>query len=306
MFWFRYPLAIGITLALLIALAGDGFAQRGVGVKGRGQATPYISGTFRALVIGNDKYNDPEGLWKPLKTAVNDARAVADVLKNQYGFGDVRLLLNATRRQMNKAINQITEDSRKNDSVLIFYAGHGFLRESTKEGYWIPVDAEGRDDGTFYPNSTIKTKLAVLSDRAKHVLLVSDSCFSGALLREGNRGINIDQRNERYFRKVAAKKSVQILAAGGLEFVDDNYKGTGHSPFTYFFLQELKTNTSGLLDATELSSAVVRNVANNVQQSPEKGVLHGAGHEGGEFFFVRVSIGSSAPVTANVPKGPGK
>ena len=117
MAWLRCSLTIGISLALLVMLAGEGFAQRGVGVKGRGQATPYISGTFRALVIGNDKYNDPEGLWKPLKTAVNDARAVADVLKHQYGFGDVRLLLNATRRQMGRAINQITEDSRKNDSV---------------------------------------------------------------------------------------------------------------------------------------------------------------------------------------------
>ena len=174
MSWLRFSMVFGMTLTLLVVFTGEGLAQRGVGGKGRGQATPYISGTFRALVIGNDKYNDPEGLWKPLKTAVNDARAVADVLKNQYGFGDVRLLLNATRRQMGRAINQITEDSRKNDSVLIFYAGHGFLRESTKEGYWIPVDEEGRDDGTFSPNSPIKTKLDDLSDRAKPVLPVSD------------------------------------------------------------------------------------------------------------------------------------
>ena len=312
MAWPRWSSELGIVLALLaMLLSAPASAQRGVGLVSKesatsGQATPYINGTYRALVIGNDRYKDPEGLWKPLKTAVNDARAVADVLQNHYGFGDVRLLLDATRRQMNKAFNQIAEDSRRNDSVLIYYAGHGVLRESTGEGYWIPVDAEGRDDGTFYPNSIIKTKVGVIADKAKHVLLVSDSCFSGALLREGNRGIRIDQRNEGYFRKVAAKKSVQILAAGGLEFVDDNYKGTGHSPFTYFFLEELKTNTGGLLDATELSSAVVRNVANNVQQSPEKGVLHGAGHAGGEFFFVKASVGSSAPVAADVPKGPGK
>ncbi len=113
-----------VSAALLVSMASDGLAQRGVGVKGRGKVTPYISGTFRALVIGNDKYRDPEGLWKPLKTAVNDARSVADVLKTQFGFGDVRLLLNATRRQMNKAINRFTEDSRKNDSVPINHAGH--------------------------------------------------------------------------------------------------------------------------------------------------------------------------------------
>ena len=106
-----------ITLILVLILAmGSGlvWAQRGVGVKG--QATPYIKGTYRALVIGNDAYRDPEGLWKPLKTAVNDARAVADVLKNLYGFGDVRLLLNATRRQMGRAFNQIAAGMKCRES----------------------------------------------------------------------------------------------------------------------------------------------------------------------------------------------
>jgi hypothetical protein len=173
--------------------------------------------------------------------------------------------------------------------VLIYYAGHGHLNEGTKEGFWIPVDAEGRDDSTFVRNSTIKVKLGVIADRARHVLLVSDSCFSGALLREGNRGVSLSDRNERYYQKVSKKKSVQILAAGGLEFVDDNYKGAGHSPFTYYFLQSLKDNNARYFEASDLSRETSRNVSINTVQTPESGVLQGAGHAGGEFFFLKTS-----------------
>lgn len=249
--------------------------------------TPFINkGSYRALIIGNNAYRDPKEIWNPLKTAVNDAEAVARLLTDNYGFKEVILLKDASRRDILKGFSSIAENSGEDDSVLIYYAGHGYLDDKTSEGFWIPVDAEGKDDSTFIRNSTIKSKLEVLSGKVKHALLISDSCFSGSLLRSGNRGISLDQKNERYFSWVAEKKSVQILAAGGLEFVDDNYKNSGHSPFTYFLLNELNTNKDGFLETTELSTNVAKTVSQNTVQIPEKGVLHGAGHEGGEFFFV--------------------
>ena len=220
-------------------------------------------------MIGNNDYDDPEKLWPSLKTAVADAEAVANILKTDYGFAEITLLKNATRRDIVKAFNNLAKTAQDSDSVLIYYAGHGYLNEDTKEGFWIPVDAEGREDSTFVRNSTIKVKLGVIADKARHVLLVSDSCFSGALLREGNRGMSLDQKNERYYQKVAKKKSVQILAAGGLEFVDDNYKGAGHSPFTYYLLQSLKDNNVRYFEATDLSQETSRNVSvNTVQTRP--------------------------------------
>ena len=331
--------------------------------------TPYLSGKYRALVIGNNDYDDPEKLWPSLKTAVADAEAVAEILKTyygfaeitllkntkqrdivrafnhlaktvqdsdsvliyyaghgylnedtkegfwipvdaeavanilktDYGFAEITLLKNATRRDIVKAFNNLAKTAQDSDSVLIYYAGHGYLNEDTKEGFWIPVDAEGREDSTFVRNSTIKVKLGVIADKARHVLLVSDSCFSGALLREGNRGMSLDQKNERYFQKVAKKKSVQILAAGGLEFVDDNYKGTRHSPFTYYFLQSLKDNNARYFEATDLSQETSRNVSVNTQQTPESGVLQGAGHAGGEFFFLRKKTAGAKVSTPSAP-----
>jgi len=261
--------------------------------------TPFNNGVYRAIIIGNNAYKDPKNIWGPLNTAVSDANSVAKLLKEQYGFEDVNLLLNATRRQILGALSGMAAKSQANDSVLIYYAGHGYRNEDTDEAYWIPVDAQGWDDSYFLSNARIKEKLSVISARAGHTLLVSDSCFSGSLLRGGNRGISLAQRNEPYLRKVAKRKSVQIVAAGGLEFVDDDYRDSGHSPFTYFFLHELRDNTDELLTTTELSTSLTRQVGNNVQQTPQSGVLHGAGDEGGEFIFRRTKF-STLPVSAGV------
>ena len=126
---------------------------------------------------------------------------------------------------------------------------------------------------------------------AKRIIVALDSCFSGALLRSNSRAPRgLDLKTERYYKKKAQRKSVQILAAGGVEFVDDNYKNTGHSPFTYFFLNELVNNDRVFLEATELSLQVARNVSINVDQTPETGVLQGAGHAGGEFFFLKTDL----------------
>ena len=252
-------------------------------------ATPYVNGVFRALIIGNNEYKDPDGIWNPLKTPINDAKAIYALLQEEYGFdpNNIMLLKNATRADILAEFSKLAKKSKKKDSIFIYYAGHGYSDPETKEAFWIPVDAVGKEDYTYVRNSTIKSKLAVIADHAKHVFLVSDSCFSGTLLREGHRGLKLSERTDQYYQKVAQKKSVQILAAGGLEYVDDNYKKTGHSPFTYFLIEQLKQSAERYVSATELSLEVTKAVSKNVYQTPEKGVLHGAGDNNGEFFFVK-------------------
>lgn len=247
-------------------------------------------GVYRALVIGNNEYQDKQGKWASLSTAVTDAREVARVLKQQYGFTDIKLLENATRRDVLFALEDLANKSLKNDNVLIYYAGHGFLDDETNKGFWVPVDADGSDHTTFLRNSTIRDEVSSIASRVKHTLLISDSCFSGSLLRTASRGISEPDYSEKYFEKVSSKKSVQIMAAGGFEFVDDDYSESGHSPFTYFLVNELKTNNSPMLTVSQLSGNVERAVANNVDQVPESGVLQGAGDELGEFIFIKLDV----------------
>jgi len=273
-----------------IWLCGWGFLSNAVAVSKPGSvSTPYVNGVFHALIIGNNEYKDPEGLWVGLKTPINDAQAIASLLRKKYGFDpeNITLIKNATRADILSAFSNLAKICKTNDSIFIYYAGHGYSDPDTKEAFWIPVDAVGKEDYTFVRNSTIKSKLTVVADHAKHVFLVSDSCFSGTLLREGHRGLKLSEKTDQYYRKVAEKKSVQILAAGGLEYVDDNYKGTGHSPFSYYLIKQLEQSPERYFSATELSLEVTKSVSKNVFQTPEKGVLHGAGDNSGEFFFLK-------------------
>jgi hypothetical protein len=283
-----------IITALLLALLAQGvFAQsRGIGlqtVKAEAR-TPFKGGYYRALIIGNSVYRDRAGEWPSLKTAVSDARAVSTILQKNYGFSDIETLENATRRDVLKALDRLSSRALPEDNILVYYAGHGFLDDDTRRGFWVPVDAEGDDSTTYLRNSTIRDELNLIARRSRHTLLISDSCFSGTLLREGTRGVRPAGNAEQYFKKVSNKKSVQILTAGGVEFVDDNYQSSGHSPFTYFLLNELKNNDRKMLTVSELSNNVTKMVANNVEQVPQSGVLQGAGDELGEFIFIKLDV----------------
>jgi len=252
--------------------------------------TPYLSGKYHALIIGNAEYQDKKGVWDDLKTAENDAESMAAILKADYGFENIQLMKNVGRREIIHALDELSDIVEPNDNVLIYYAGHGHLEEDKNRGYWIPSDALGNDNSTYLRNSTIRDEINILAERTKHTLVISDSCFSGALMRAGTRGQQEDTTKKGYYQKVANKKSVQVLSAGGKEFVDDSYRNSGHSPFTYFLINELKHNSKALLSLTELATNVSIAVANNVDQTPESGVLLGAGDELGQFIFAKVSI----------------
>ena len=66
---------------------------------------------------------------------------MAGLLSAEYGFAEITLLRNAKQREIVRAFNRLAQTAQENDSVLIYYAGHGHLNEGTKEGFWIPVDA---------------------------------------------------------------------------------------------------------------------------------------------------------------------
>ena len=297
-------LILVFTLLILPLVTSAQAQSRGIAIEAKTPqaVSPYSGGLYRALVIGNNDYRDDSKQWHDLETALNDARAVAHLLSTQYGFGDVEVLENATRRDILMALSRLAKRALPNDNILVYYAGHGFIDDDSRRGYWVPVDADGTDQTTFLRNSTIRDELNLIASRAKHTLLISDSCFSGTLLRRGNRGIIPSENSERYLKKVSAKKSVQIMAAGGEEYVDDNYRSSGHSPFTYFLLNELKTNDRDMITLSELSGNVIRAVANNVEQTPESGVLQGAGDELGEFIFIKldVTVGGIAPENVDV------
>ena len=231
-------------------------------------------GRYHALIIGIDKYKYLPGL----KTAVKDAKGVAKILEEDYGF-KVRLLINPARDEIIDTLDDFREKMGSEDNFLIYYAGHGWLDEDADRGYWLPADAKSNRRSRWVSNATITDTLRTL--QAKHVMVVADSCYSGTLTRSAN----VELRSGEYLRRMSKKFARVALVSGGLEPVADS-DGSGHSPFARAFINTLKGNTS-VLDGTQLFTKLRRPVILAAQQTPEYSDVRNAGHDGGDFLFVR-------------------
>ncbi len=87
-----------------------------------------------ALVIGNGDYNESD----PLNNATNDAEDMGERLR-KYGF-HVEKLINATLKEMNRALLNFKKRLDVNDVGLFFFAGHGMQLDG--ENFLAAVDSE--------------------------------------------------------------------------------------------------------------------------------------------------------------------
>jgi hypothetical protein len=250
-------------------------------------------GGYKALIIG---INDYKGLKIPdLETATNDATAMAAVLKEKYGF-QVKLLLDreATKEAIYRELRRLTVSTKANDSVLIYFAGHGDLDRTYDGGWWIPADAIGGNPVTYLDN--VQVQKAMRSMKARHVLLVSDSCYSGALFGEA-RGLPavID---DKYYLSLYNEKSRWGMTSGNKTPVTDQGTG-GHSVFAYQLIKELGESDKPFLSTHELYARIAPVIANNSEQTPICRPIVNTGDQGGEFVFV-ASVKKELPQT--IPK----
>lgn len=232
-------------------------------------------GGYHALVIGIDNYRTVT----PLKTAVSDAKTVAELLQKEYGF-KVTLLLDATRNQMLDSFDELRRRLTSTDNLLIYYAGHGHLDADSDRGFWLPVDADANRRANWLSNSDIAD--VVRGTRAKHVLVVADSCYAGTLTR----GLAVQMTALDDFARLSQKRARTALVSGGLEPVEDAGGGGKHSVFAKAFLDALWANT-GVVDMSQIFSSMRRQVVLSAQQTPQYSDIRQVGHEGGDFIFVR-------------------
>jgi len=84
---------------------------------------------------------------------------------------------------------------------------------------------------------------------------------------------------------MASKWARVAITSGGLE--PDADKGGGeNSPFAKAFIDTLKDNRS-VMDGTTLFGKMRRSVMVAAEQTPQYSDVRGAGHDGGDFLFVR-------------------
>jgi hypothetical protein len=263
-----------------------GKQKRGLVADVPGDAGAAGPGGNYALVIGIDDYSPP---LPKLKTAVNDAKTFANLLSSKYGF-QVTLLLNqdATRDKILAAITHFRKSLAENDSFLIYYAGHGSYDRGTEKGYWLPVDADPDPLITSRDISADDLVTEVRGLAARHVIIISDSCFSGDLSRAAG-DISPSDGNAAYVRRMQRAPSRTLMASGSDEPVSDS-GSQGHSVFAALLLQTMQAQSGHAFTADDLFVSIRKGVLARSGQSPQYSSLRdsirsSANLDTGDFVF---------------------
>lgn len=264
-----------------------------------------------AIVIGIDHYQN--GIW-PLKTAVNDAQVLAQVLQGKHDY-QVRLLVDqeATLTNLRQLLEEeLPQQVQSTDRVLFYFAGHGIALngDDGPAGFLIPQDAQLGKPSTYYPMSQLHDALTDLPCR--HFLGIMDCCFAGAFRWSCSRDISTvpqvlhQERYDRYVKDPAwqmiTSAAYDQTATDALTSAKNRSVDGDHSPFAAALLAGLQGSADafpvgqhgqpcgdGVITATELylylrDSVEIATQTHTKRQTP--GLWPLKRHDKGEFMFL--------------------
>lgn len=189
----RRALLIGIDRYQYSAAVLTAWRRRVAPVVAQWRARVGSAALPAAQAGGDDPYGHRQ-LVGDLDGAVNDAEAIAELLRRRYQFAAPRLLRNqeATRDSILAALGRLADDSRPGDIVVFYYAGHGSQRVnslSTRklnhlDQTIVPADANaGQFDIRDMELAAAFDRVLDRIGRSGTLTLIFDSCHSGAITR---------------------------------------------------------------------------------------------------------------------------
>ena len=254
-----------------------------------------------AFIIGVSEYADPQ---HNLTYARSDAKAIAKVLKDEFGMGPILSLYDsdATKDNIRGVFEKELHETNIDDGIVIFFAGHGITRPNvigSDQGYLVPHDGDPEaKPANLHKNIPIKVIRDTYMDTipAKHIFLIVDSCYGGLALR------NIDMRAspeildqamiEEYTRSDHVVRQVLTAGSKDQEVLDGGF--FNHSIFAGRLIEALLKSDS-YITADTLAAYVCEQVARDAKnldkkQTPQYGYLIGGE---GTFVFKRNKESSS-------------
>tara|TARA_Y100000816_G_scaffold288991_2_gene274606 strand:- start:4 stop:2232 length:2229 start_codon:yes stop_codon:yes gene_type:complete len=230
-----------------------------------------------AVVIGNREYS---GDVPDVEFALRDAEYIKEYLIRTLGYreGNIFYYTNATLSNMKVAFNELKNAVKKGKSdVFVYYSGHGAPDPDSKQGFFVPVDANPNHIAiSGYP---IDDLYAILNQTgARSTTVVIDACFSGS----SDQGMILKDISPVFIEIddsfLTIDNSAVFTSATG-EQVSSWYRDKKHSLFTYYFLKALQgdadSNKDNKLTMSEIKVYVDEKVPymarliNNRVQTPQ-------------------------------------
>ncbi|WP_407557282.1 caspase family protein, partial [Winogradskyella sp. 4-2091] len=230
------------------------------------------------LTIAIDNYSDSK--FNNLNNAKLDTDNIQNILLDNYGFDLIEDSISdecATRERIINTLASLSNSLLPNDNIIIYFAGHGIINKKSRLGYWVPYDAKYSSIATCINNSTVIDSIKAID--CKHLLLISDSCFSGSFITS-HRSVEFPMS----FKKLNEKSSRWILTSGRVESVSDGEPLKG-SPFAISFYEYLNNNREPFFSLLDIANYITKETSSRTNQQPVCSPLSFYNHEGGQLVF---------------------
>jgi len=241
------------------------------------QAGPAVGDRW-AVIIGVGRYDN--GDVPTLRYAVSDAESIYQVLTGPAGFKKEHVLLLTDKAERKPTLRNIrwalgtflSRSARKDDTVVIFFAGHGAPevdpRGIERDGlakYLIPSDADPDD---LYSSALPMDELQTIFGRieSERVVAFLDACYSGAaggrtFVAKKTRSGQVD---DLFLERLTRSKGRAIVTASRPSEVSMELAELGHGVFTYYLVQGLQgaadLNHDGIVTLQEIYEYVEQQV----------------------------------------------
>lgn len=267
----------------------------------------------RALVIGINKYdpgdakvttNTTRTSWPNLDGCVNDAQAIRDMITTRYGFPKENIIelyeKNASRANIETALEKLIKESEEGDIVFIFYAGHGskVINSLSVEKDKIDESIVPADVSTGAKDIRDKELSAYLNrilDKKVTFTGIFDCCHSGSIGRgyisdpPKTRDMAMeayDAKDPTDAPKPEGKGALMISAAQDFEFAKEQTDelGNSHGAFTLALLKAM--NELGVDASVKNIFASVRAIMKYYGKTQEPVLAGPAQRQNGTLFGI--------------------
>jgi hypothetical protein len=153
-----------------------------------------------ALLVSVGQFRDPALKSFELKGPAIDIDSVQQTLTGQWGFAPADVLAlrdqEATHERILAEISALEKRTAKGDTVLIYFSGHGTSANADENsfdlpyatGAWVPYDLDyssltNANKSLVVGRRDLVPRLKRLDEGGRWVVVVSDSCYSGQVVR---------------------------------------------------------------------------------------------------------------------------
>jgi tetratricopeptide (TPR) repeat protein/uncharacterized caspase-like protein len=227
-----------------------------------------------ALVIGISQYSKLPG-GQQLQDGENDARAFANVLQSASGVDlqSMWLLIGpgATQTSIKTALGSwLARQSSEQDTVYIFFSGHGIVERDFGASYWLAYDSDPKNvDATAISVDDLKHALSRI--KARRVIIVQDSVRRD-LFDPDSTGPADVAAYEKAFTNLAQSSPglTCLLASGPGEFSREGRRWKDLGVFTRFLVDGMSgsadRNKDGVVTDEELFDFLAERIPQETNQ----------------------------------------